>query len=74
MISTKKNILRQPNSKIDIASLVSAATLDLTGVALKDDTRILVNFMEYFGNVTKILDRAKRETLLNYLVFRSACF
>ncbi len=74
MISTKKNILRQPNSKIDIPSLVSAATLNLTGVALKDDTKILVNFMEYFGNVTKILDRAKKETLLNYLVFRSACF
>lgn len=63
-------VLLQPNSKVDLAEVAKRSLEAMTGLEVTDSTWVIVPHREFFGNITRIIDRTPLQTTLNYLAMR----
>ena len=57
---------------MDLASVVKQAMAELVpDYDLTDDTPVNVPHKDYFNQITKVIDEAPLEAVIDYLVFRS---
>ena len=56
---------------MDLASVVQQSMAELVpDYDLTDDTPVNVPHKDYFNQVTKVIDEAPNEVIINYLVFK----